>query len=405
MNLLQESVKLLFPDASVTRERTNELPAEIFADSSIEFLNALSSELMKDPRSKVYPEVITFAFFCRRANVLRFKSTYENENKLRLGRGCVFHITPGNVPINFAYSLAAGILSGNTNIVKVPSKHFVQVEIVCDSLNKVAASPRFAAFRDRMTVVQYERKSTVTDYFSSVCDIRVIWGGDQTVLEVKKSPTPPRAFDIVFPDRYSFCVINSERYLEADDKRKIAEGFYNDTYLLDQNACTAPHLIVWIGGEKEVISAQTLFWGLLEETLKRKEYQSNAVNIVDKLTQFYLEASEVKEVKHIKTESNHVWRVMNATMSSKVEIHRCHSGYFNEVRVDDLADIVPFITPKFQTMAYWGLSDLQLREFIKNEKPLGIDRVVPIGRTLDFSLTWDGTDLIKSMSRVIDIIQ
>ena len=33
--------------------------------------------------------------------------------------------------------------------------------------------------------------------------------------------------------------------------------------------------------------------------------------------------------------------------------------------------------------------------------PKGIDRVVPLGRTLDFSLNWDGYDLIYSMSRVL----
>jgi hypothetical protein len=404
MNHLQESIKFLFPETSVIGERGNDAPVEVFADSSIDFLNALSSELMKDPRSRAYPDVITFAFFCRRANILRYKNIYANESEIRLGRGCVFHITPGNVPINFAYSLVAGILSGNTNIVKVPSKNFVQVEIVCDSLGKVADSQRFASFGNRITVVQYERKSKATDYFSSICDVRVIWGGDNTVIEVKKSLTPPRSFDIVFPDRYSFCVINAERYLKAEDQGKIAEGFFNDTYLLDQNACTAPHLIVWMGDKNVVASAQTLFWNLTEEMLKKKDYQSNPVNVVDKLTQFYLEASDVKGIKHIKSGSNDVWRIMNETMSPKLETHRCHCGYFNEIIIDNLAEIAPFITPRFQTMAYWGFSKPQLREFLKSEKPLGIDRVVPIGKTLDFSLIWDGIDLIHSMSRVINII-
>ena len=40
---------------------------------------------------------------------------------------------------------------------------------------------------------------------------------------------------------------------------------------------------------------------------------------------------------------------------------------------------------------------------MKYEKPKGIDRIVPIGKTSDFSLNWDGIDLINSLSRVIEI--
>ena len=37
-------------------------------------------------------------------------------------------------------------------------------------------------------------------------------------------------------------------------------------------------------------------------------------------------------------------------------------------------------------------------------RPRGVDRIVPIGRTMDFSLMWDGYDLIRSMSRRIDAL-
>ena len=33
----------------------------------------------------------------------------------------------------------------------------------------------------------------------------------------------------------------------------------------------------------------------------------------------------------------------------------------------------------------------------------GIDRIVPIGSALDISLNWDGFDLNKSLTRVIEI--
>jgi hypothetical protein len=68
------------------------------------FLADLSAALLKDPRSRAYPDVATFAFFCRRASVESLRASC-GDLSARLGRGLVFHVAPGNVPMNFAYSL------------------------------------------------------------------------------------------------------------------------------------------------------------------------------------------------------------------------------------------------------------------------------------------------------------
>jgi len=33
----------------------------------------------------------------------------------------------------------------------------------------------------------------------------------------------------------------------------------------------------------------------------------------------------------------------------------------------------------------------------------GIDRIVPVGKALDMDVTWDGYDIVRSLSRVIDV--
>ena len=55
-----------------------------------------------------------------------------------MGRGSVLHITPSNVPTNFAYSMVFGLLSGNNNIIRLPSKNFHQVKILCAILKNLA---------------------------------------------------------------------------------------------------------------------------------------------------------------------------------------------------------------------------------------------------------------------------
>ena len=36
--------------------------------------------------------------------------------------------------------------------------------------------------------------------------------------------------------------------------------------------------------------------------------------------------------------------------------------------------------------------------------PRGIERIVPIGSTMEFSLTWDGINLAEQLTRNIDIL-
>ena len=45
----------------------------------------------------------------------------------------------------------------------------------------------------------------------------------------------------------------------------------------------------------------------------------------------------------------------------------------------------------------------EIRNFIVNNELSGIDRVVPIGQALDMSFYWDGYDLNKILSRIVDI--
>ena len=45
-------------------------------------------------------------------------------------------------------------------------------------------------------------------FSQSISDVRIIWGGDNTIDQIRKNKIPPRSFDLTFADRYSFCIIN-----------------------------------------------------------------------------------------------------------------------------------------------------------------------------------------------------
>lgn len=394
----------LLSPLSIDWDAFRALPAsEPFADETIAYLNALSSSLLTDSRSRLYPDVVTFAFFCRKANLAKLKEIYGASTALRLGRGIAFHIAPGNVPVNFAYTLVAGMLAGNNNVVRVSSKEFPQVDLIVAHMRKLVSDERWSDISQRNALVRYDHQSDATIFFSSFADVRVIWGGNETIKRIREAPLPPRSFDICFAERYSICAINPDAVMVADDAEicSLAERFYNDTYLFDQNACSAPHIVFWKNAEN-LERAKEKFWSAVHGIASQK-YNLQPIQGVDKLTALYREAIET-DASAEKMPDNYVVRTELHNLPKNIDDFRCTGGFFSEYTIDALDEIAPIITRKYQTLAYYGFEKSELESFVKNNRLSGIDRIVPIGRTTDFSLTWDGYNLIEAMSRIVDMI-
>ena len=402
MRKIFNDIEFLFPKEFDIENFIQSSAIEPFSMESMEYLNALAVELKKAKNIRNYPDVATFAFFCRKANIHNLKMLYIKEDKLKLGRGIAFHIAPSNVPVNFAYSLICGLLSGNTNIVRVPSKRFEQVEIICNAIQELSQNQEYQKISSRIALLRYDRKSSATAYFSSICDVRIIWGGDTTIEQIRVNKLPARSFDVTFADRYSLCAINANKYINETAPEKIALGFYNDTYLFDQNACTAPHLIVWLGETENIKIAKRIFWHNLYELVKSK-YHVQPVIAVDKLTSFYNQAALSDHIRKTNTPDNLIWRIELNELTKDIDEYRCTSGYFSEYNASSLFELLKIIDRKYQTLAYYGIEKTDLIKFISQAKPNGIDRIVPIGKTTDFSLTWDGYNLIETLSREIQL--
>ena len=87
-------------------------------ENILDFFSSFSKTVLANPEAKEFPDLITLAFFCRRANIKKALYGVQNLN-YRLGWGTAVHITPSNIPINFAFSFFISLLSGNTNIVRL----------------------------------------------------------------------------------------------------------------------------------------------------------------------------------------------------------------------------------------------------------------------------------------------
>jgi hypothetical protein len=264
----------------------------------------------------------------------------------------------------------------------------------------------FPEFKNRICFVRYGHEKEITDGLSAVSDIRIIWGGDRTIQEIQKSPLKIRGKEIVFADRYSMAVIDAADYLllTEEQKRQKAAEFYNDTYLMDQNACTSPMLLVWLGSKDNLPKAQVEFWRHSFEVVSKK-YELQAVQAVKKLQAAYRLAAAVEGavlVKDVEQADNRLVRVKVPELSPEIMNYRENSGFFMEYETDRLEDILPVCANRCQTISYVGERiEKELREIVKQNRPFGVDRIVPVGKTMEFSLIWDGYDLIREMSREI----
>lgn len=369
------------------------LPAlEIFSSEACDFLGALSRHILGTKECRAYPDVVTFAFWCRLASLQQMSRRYDSRGELRLGRGVAFHIAPSNVAVNFAYSFATALLAGNSSIVRLTSKYFPQTELIIAAIRAVLEE--HSALNDRICMVRYGHEKDVNERFSSLADIRIIWGGDSTIREIRSSSLRPRAKEIAFADRFSMAVINGEAYLYGDGVA-IAKAFYDDTYLTDQNACTSPRIVVWIGERTE--EAKKRFWQEIHDYAQAR-YNVPDVRSVDKLTKACL-LGAAKDVALAQMQDNLVTRIEVHELTEDLTEYMGNSGFFLEYYAKELDEILPLCGERCQTLSYYGVSLEEIKSFIKRYRPKGIDRVVPLGHTLDFDLLWDGMDLIVEMSR------
>ena len=376
-------------------------PIKPFDDKLVDFCNDLSTLIMKSREARQYPDVATLGFWLRRASVLSMKERFTDDNTLRIGRGTVFHIAPSNVPVNYAYSMFSGFLCGNANIVRVPSKDFPQVRIINQLINKaLEMHPELAPY---ITLVRYERSKSINDYLSSVCDVRVIWGGDTTISTLRESLLPPRASDVTFADRFSLVVIDADTFIKDSFEEGFVDSFvsdfYNDTYLSDQNACTSPRLIVWLGNN--IAEAKQTFWSKMYD-FTRQKYEIQPIQCVDKLTNLYLASANNVDCGLAKESDidNLIYRVSVYKADPVLMKYRGNSGFFYEYDCNDITELRDFCNDVHcQTLALFGDESLIMPLIEMGIK--GVDRISKVGHTMDFDLIWDGYNLVERFTRNI----
>ncbi len=382
----------------MTLSNVNNKPLRPFEPMVLDCLGEISAAILKSLVGRQYPDLTAFAFYIRKANLQKLALNL-NPDEIRIGRGLCFHIAPANIPVNFAFTWVFSLLAGNANVVRLPSKDFPQVDALLAIIK--ATLDKYPELKERNAFVKYSRTDNeTTAAYCQMADCRMIWGGDRTIASIKALPTMPRCVDICFADRYSVALINADAVMSADETQmaRLAEGFYNDTYLMDQNACSSPQVILW---EHDSPEARGKFWEAVE-ALARKKYVLQDAVAVDKYTLFCEESLENENIKSVIHKGNLLYRVELKTLSPDIVSHRGKAGFFFEYALGNRQELFSVITEKFQTVTQFGIDAPELAQQIAAVHLRGIDRIVPIGKAMDIGVFWDGHDLIRELSRRVD---
>ena len=395
MQIDNDKIKFLFGSKKI-KER-NSFP---FNNISKEFLTSLSKEIFAEKKSKKFNDVIALGFWCRKQNIESLSKVYSS-NSYRIGLGILFHVPPRNVPITAIYSFIFGMITGNSNIVRISNPKLENMLLILKIIKKLMNKKEFKAIKDTNCFIQYDHNDEISNSLSNQVDGRLIWGGDETITKFKKFSTRTNCSDLMFGDKYSLSILNSNNIFNQHKTKqnRFIEDFYNDVFLMDQNACSSPHLICWTkDSSKKNINE---FWKKLDKYVKQKYLNSDFITShrYFTLNKIQLDFDNLKLQKNTKN-----FFIFELTKLDKnIEKFRGFAGIIFQYKLNSIDEILKFLSRKIQTISYFGIKKDEFIEMIKLKKLKGIDRIVPVGQTLSIDLNWDGYNIIERLTRNISI--
>jgi len=360
------------------------------------FLSDVSREILRSKKCREYPDVITFGYFCRKSSIRQILKVSQSEFN-RYGWGFAVHIAPSNVPINFAFSFVFGLLSGNNNLVRLPSNTWPQVELLVGIFEMVVKSSKYDMLKKNNAFIRTERDSLKLQEIIANCDALIVWGGDTTVSTFRQLNKKPRCVELYFSDRKSSLIINADviNSSSENDLDKLALAFFNDTYIVDNNACSSPRRVFWVGGDTGIFTASAKFWLAVNRVIESKDYELDVIAKIDKYLDIMKSVEITKSAVSVRKISENIWLT---DRDGEVVIGRL--GRFSESGFSKLDLALKALDNDEQTLTYAGFKKEHIEKIII-ESDIVLDRIVPVGTALDIGFIWDGVDVLQRLSRIV----
>jgi Acyl-CoA reductase (LuxC) len=326
---------------------------------------------------------------------------WRREAHARLGifpLGVVGHWPAGNIEIQPLLSMSCSLLGGNACLVRVPTGLVETTRMVMERLQEIDTA-RTVTDRVLMTTFDHERMD-LQQAMAAAVDGAMIWGGADSVSQIRALPFPHWARVAVFGPRLSIAAMDGESWDNETEQAAWCQRIARDVWQFDQQACSSPQALFLERREGCDIKrfVRTLRQAFDEENRVHPRHDIHpALSSAICLTRasWLLEDSAHHAVFPMTPD----WTIL---LGAGSDIPTPTQGRtLSVLMVENLLDPISRFDGTVQTL---GLAVRNVtREAILAQAAAsnGVDRIVKLGRMHVFGSPWDGADLVRPMTRLV----
>lgn len=312
--------------------------------------------------------------------------------------GVVGHWPAGNIEIQPILSMTCALLGGNSSIVRVPSGLVEATRLIMEALEQADSQ---GALLDRLYLGHFSHSDI--DFHEAMArsvDGAMIWGGEDAVRQVRALPFPHWARVVVFGPRLSIAAMDAANWTDKNDRQSWCRRIARDVWQFDQQACSSPQTL-FLEGNGTVHPVEFV------EELKRAFEEENRAHprteIEPSLTSAICRARSSWLLDHIANRAvfpqSPDWTIL---LGKGTTIPEPTQGRTLSVLVaDDLMEVVSRFDGTVQTLGLAVKDPLKEQLLAEAAGRHGVDRIVRLGQMHVFGSPWDGTDLIRPMTRLV----
>lgn len=314
-------------------------------------------------------------------------------------RGLVCHWLAGNVQILGMFALVQSIISKNVNLLKVSSRDdgvFTDILSEFKGVEYTTGDGHTIKGDDLLKTIAVVYFSRYADYLgeemSKQADVRIAWGGRESVETVSGYPARYDAETVIFGPKLSYSVIAKEELASVQEAKKLARKVSVDVSVFDQTGCASPHnLYVEEGGE---VSPEE-FIDILGDSMQKTELQ---------IPKPLMSPEQVSQIHSIRGVYDFKGTVKGSeTMSWTLlldDLDEMDKPVYSRVlfvhKVKSIMDSLKYIDENTQTIGVAAPMEKAL-QFATEATKRGVMRLPLIGRMLNFEMPWDGIFLFDRL--------